>query len=154
MHDVGLGQDPEGLEEVEVVGDGLALLEATGHFDFLFESAPVAELVYEVVVVGSFEYFNEADDVGGVLNLGEGLNFVDGELLELGTHFEFLNFDDLDGHQLVGLLVEGPVHLPELSLPHHVVQHVVLDLFAHHVVNYRIYRIRNPTGPVIIMPRK
>ena len=131
MHDVGLRQNLEGLEQVQEVPQCLFLGESALRFDLLLQGASVAVLVYEVVVVGCLEYLDEADDVGGVLYLGEGLDLVDGELLQLGTHLELLNLDDLHGHRLPRLLVDCPVDLPELALPHDVLQHVVLDLLPH-----------------------
>jgi hypothetical protein len=59
------------------------------------------------------------------------LYLIDGELLKFWTHFELLHPDDLDRHDLVVLLVDGLVDLAEFSLPHHVVQHVVLDFLTH-----------------------
>ena len=131
VHDVGLGQDLEGLQQILEVTESLGLLELAMQFDFLFQGASVTELVDEVVVVGCLEDLDEANDMGGVLYLGESLYFVDGELLEFGTAPELLQFDYFDCDCLVGLLVDGPVDLTELALPDDVVQHVVLYLFAH-----------------------
>ncbi len=66
----------------------------------MLESAAVAILIDEVVVVGSLEDLDKADDVGGVFDLGECLYLIDGELFELGTQLELLHLDDLDGHHL------------------------------------------------------
>lgn len=69
--------------------------------------------------------------MGGILYLGESLDLVDGELLQFRTHFEFLDADDLDGHDLAGLFVYGFVDLAKLTLANDVIQHVVFYLFTH-----------------------
>lgn len=131
VHNVRSGQQLEGLEQVTEVSESLAFIEPALRLDLLLESASVAILVDEVVVVGSFQDLNEPHNVCRILNLGQSLNLIDSELLQLGTHLELLDLYDLDSHQLVGLLVEGLVDFSELSLSHHSVQDVVLDLLAH-----------------------
>ena len=69
--------------------------------------------------------------MGGVLYFAEGLDLVDGELLEFGADFEFLYFDDFDGNDLVGFLIDGPVYFPKLAFPDHIVEYVVLYFFSH-----------------------
>lgn len=58
--------------------------------------------------------------MGRVLDLRQCLDLVDREFLQFRTHFEFLNLDDLYGHDLVGLLVGRFVHLTELALAYDV----------------------------------
>lgn len=131
MHDVRFREYLEGLQQILEVLDGLGLFEATVQFDFLFEGASVAELIDEVVVVGSFKNFNEANHMRGVFYLRQSLNFVDGELLQLRAHLELFDFNDLDSHQLASLFVESFVNLPEFSLADHCLQNVVFYFFAH-----------------------
>ena len=107
-------------------------------FDLLLKGTSVAILIDEVVVVGCFQDLDEPDHVGCVFDLGEGLDFIYSELLELRAYFEFLDLDDLDGHCLVGLFVDGLVDLSELALADYVVEHVVLYLLAHLTV--RLYQ--------------
>ena len=69
--------------------------------------------------------------MGGVFDLGEGLDFVDGEFFQFWTGFKFLYFDDFDGYGLIGLFVGGPVDFAELAFSNDIVKDIVLDLFAH-----------------------
>lgn len=98
MHNVGFGENLERLKQILEIIDGFRLFKATVLFDLLLERTSVAKFVDEVVVVGSFKYFNEANNMRGVFDLGQGLNFVDGELLQFGAHLELFNFDDFDGY--------------------------------------------------------
>ncbi len=59
--------------------------------------------------------------MSGILNLREGLYLIDGEFLQFGTHFEFLDFDDLDSNNLICFLVDCFVNLTELTLSNDVV---------------------------------
>ena len=131
VHDVWFDENLERLQQVFKIVDSLLLFESTVEFDFLFESASVTVLIDEVVVVGCLEDFDEADDVGGVFDLREGLYLVDGELFKFRTGFKFLYFDDFDGHGLVVCLVGVSVDFAELSFAHDIVKNVVLNLFAH-----------------------
>lgn len=87
----------KGFEKIFEVFDGLTFRKTALRFDLLFESSSVAEFVDEVVIIGGFEDLDEAYDMSGVLDFGQGLNFVDGELFQFGAHFELLDFDDFDG---------------------------------------------------------
>jgi len=101
-------------------------------FNLLLKSASITKLVNKVIVVSSFEYFDEAYDMSCVLNFGKSLYLVDGELLKFGTGFEFFDLDDFDGNCLVSFFVDCSVNLSKLSLANDVVQNVVLDLFSHY----------------------
>jgi hypothetical protein len=80
VHNVGLDEDLEGLEEVIEVAESFGLIESSQGPDFLLKGASVAELIDEVVVVGCFEDLDEPDDMRGVFNFAESLDLVDGEL--------------------------------------------------------------------------
>lgn len=134
MHDVGLYQNLEGLEQILKIGSGLLLTKVSFPLDLLIECPAIAKLIDEVVIVGSLENLDESHHMGGILNLRQGLYLINGELLKLRAELELLHLDDLDRHGLPVLFVDCLVHLPELSLPDHVVQHVVFYLFAHHSV--------------------
>lgn len=131
MHNVGLNQYLKSLQQIFKVVDSFFFGKPTHGLNFLLESTSVAVLIDEVVVVGCFKYFYESDDVSGVFDFREGLDFVDGELFQFGTHFELLNTNDFDSDDLVGLVVDGFVDFAEFALADDGVQHVVFDLLAH-----------------------
>lgn len=133
MHDIGLDEYLKGFQEVLEIIESFFLREAAFALDFLLQCPAIAVFIDEVVVVSCFEYFDEANDVCCIFDLGKSLDFIDSELLQFGTHLELLNLDDLDGHSLRGLLVDRFVNFTELSLPYNVIKDVVLDLFAHAV---------------------
>ena len=81
MHDVGFDQYLESFEQIIEIIDSLSLLEPTMSPDFLLQSTTIAVLIDKVVVVGSLEYFDESDNMRGVLYFTQSLYFVDGELL-------------------------------------------------------------------------
>ena len=78
MHDVVLVEFLEGFEELLEVEEGFGFGEEFAFFEEGFDGAPIAVLVDEVEVVGSFEGFDELDDVV-VFEGGEDVDFVDGE---------------------------------------------------------------------------
>ena len=74
--------------------------------------------------------------MSGVLNFAESLYLVDGELLQFGTDFELLDFDDLDGNNLVGFLVDSPVDLSELPLPNDIIKDIILYFLPHCLLRF------------------
>lgn len=81
--------------------------------------------------------------MSSVLNLGEGLDLINGKFLEFRTHLKLLYFDDLDCYSLVCLLIDGAIDLTELSLPYDIVEYVVFNLFAHAIICLLIINISN-----------
>jgi hypothetical protein len=131
MHDVVLGEGLKGLEHVHEVQQCFGLSEMPVVLDEPFQCAPIAVLIDEVVVIDGLEDLHELDDMVVLLDFGEGLDFVDGALLEFGAHLELLDLDDFDGHKLVGAFVGGLVDFTVLALAHDLLQVVVLDLLNH-----------------------
>ena len=139
VHDIILHQHFKRFQKFLKVSKGLFLTQVPTIFDQIFEGASIAEFIHKVNIVGCFQYLNETHDMGGVLNLRESLNLVDGEFLQSGTHFIFLDFDDFDGHGLVGFLVCCLVHFSKLSFPDDLLQAVVFYFFPHSAVRFTIY---------------
>jgi hypothetical protein len=79
VHDVVADEHLEGLEEVLEVAECPFLDQVFGLFDEILEGATVTKFIDEVDIVDGLEYLNKLNDVGGVLYLGECLDFVDGE---------------------------------------------------------------------------
>lgn len=131
MHDVGLDQYLKSLHQILEIPNSLLLTEMPLPLDLLVQSTAIAKLIDEVVIVGSLENLDESDHMGSILDLGQGLDFIDGEFLEFRAELKLLHLDDLDGHGLPVLLVDRLVHLTELALSDHVVQYVIFYLFAH-----------------------
>jgi len=121
MHDVRLYEYLEGLEQIVEVAKSPCLFEPSLRLDFLLQGTSIAEFIDKVVVIGSFEDFDEPDNMRRVFYFAQSLNLVDGELFQFGTHFELLDFDDFDGHSLTCFLIDGLVYFAELSLADHVI---------------------------------
>lgn len=131
VHDIVFDEHFESREQLIKVPECLFFSELAFCLDFFLKSALITELIDEVVVVGSFEDLDEADDVGGVLDFRQGVDFVDGELLQLGTGLELLDLDHFYRHHLPCFLIERLVHFPELPRAHCSLQNVVLYFLAH-----------------------
>ena len=142
MHNVVFDEHFEGGEQFIKVGESFFFRELALRFYFLLESALIAKLIHKVIVVGSFENFNEADDVSGVFDFGERVDFVDGELFEFGTGSELLNLNHFDSNNLARLLVVGFVHFTEFPCSHCQLQNVVLYFLAHRPQSVNIINIR------------
>lgn len=142
MHNVVFDEHFEGGEQFIKVGEGFFFRKLALGFYFLLESALIAKLIHKVIVVGSFENFNEADDVSGVFDFGERVDFVDGELFEFGTGSELLNLNHFDCNDLARLLVVGFVHFTEFPRSHCHLQNVVLYFLAHRPQSVNIINIR------------
>lgn len=132
MHYVILNQHLEGFEEILEIGQSPVLGEIPVLLDEGLQCSPIAVLIYKIDIVGSFKNLDKLDNMSGVFDLGEGLDFVNGKLFQSWTDLVFLDFDDFDGDGLLRLLVNGLVDFPELALPDHCLQAVVFDLFSHH----------------------
>ena len=131
MHNVDFDEHFESGEEFIKVWQGFFFRELALGFNFLLESALIAKFIHKVIVVGSFENFNEADDVSGVFDFGKRVDFVDGELFEFGTGPELLNLNHFDCNNLACLLVVGFVDFTEFPRSHCRLQNVVLYFLAH-----------------------
>ena len=131
MHDVVFNEHFEGRKKFVEVKEGFLFCEFAFGLDFLLKSSLIAKFVDKVIIVSGFEDFDEADDVGGVLDFGEGVDFVDGEFLEFGAGSEFLDLDDFDGDDLAGLFVVGFVDFSEFSGSDSRFQDVVLYFLSH-----------------------
>ena len=128
----------ESFEKIFEIIQSFFFLEFSSKFNFLFKGTSIAVLIDEVVVVGSFEDFDEPDNMSGILNFTESLDLVDGELFEFRADFEFLYFDDFDGNDLIGFLIDGSVDLSKLTFSNNIVQDVVLYFFSH-LLSVKIY---------------
>lgn len=131
MHDVGLDQNLKSLQQILEIPNRLLLTEVPLSLDLLVQSAAIAKLIDEVVIVGSLENLDESNHMGSIFDLRQGLDLIDGEFFEFRAELKLLHLDDLDGHSLPVLLIDCLVHLSELTLSDHVVQHVIFYLFAH-----------------------
>jgi hypothetical protein len=100
-------------------------------FDHALNRSTIAVFIDKVIVVDSLQDLDELNYVVIVLDLGQCLDFVDGALLQLGTHLELLDFDDFNGDQLIVAFVSGLVHFSVLAFPYNLLQVVVLDLLYH-----------------------
>lgn len=118
MHDITLHQHPKRPQQLIKIPQRLLLRKLPLRLNPLLQRPLITKLIHKVVVVGRFKDLDETHDMGGVLNLGQGVDLVDGELLEFGTGAELLDLDDLDGDDLAGLLVVGFVDLAELTRTH------------------------------------
>ena len=97
----------------------------------LVKSAPVAEFVNEVEVVGCFEHVDILDDVGARLEGREDVDLVDCAFLELGDLAKLLGLHHLDGHFLLGDHVHRLVYLRIHTLAQLLLQLVVLYDLTH-----------------------
>ena len=110
MHDVVLVENLEGLEELPEDHEGLGLLQVVLPLEEVLESAAVAELIDNVVIVLGLDDFVVADDVLGDANGREGLDLVRDIGLQLVVLLEFLNGDHFDCEVARLGLVGGTVH--------------------------------------------
>ena len=131
MHNVGFSQNLKSLEEILEVTECLLLLELSIHFDLLLKSAPIAVLIDKVIIVGSLEYFDKPDNMSGVLYLAESLYLIDGELFKFGTNFKLFYFDDLDGNNLISLLINSPINFTKLPFPYNIIKNIILYFLSH-----------------------
>ena len=49
-------------------------------FDLLFQGTSITIFIDEIIVIGCFEDLDESDDMSGILDLWECLDFIDSEL--------------------------------------------------------------------------
>jgi hypothetical protein len=131
VHDVVFHEHFESRKKFVEVKEGFFLCKFAFGLDFLLKSSLIAEFVDKVIIVGGFEDFDEANYVSGILDFGEGVDFIDGEFLEFGAGSEFLDLDDFDGNYLAGLFVVGFVDFSEFSGSHCGFQDVVLYFLSH-----------------------
>ena len=131
MHDVLLGEHAKGSHQFLEVGQCLGLLETGVSFEFLFQSPSITKLVDKVVIVGSLEDFKEFDNMRSIFDLRKGLNFIDSELFQLGTHLEFVNPDDFNRDDSLSFVVDSSVNFAKLPFSNHALQTVVLDFLPH-----------------------
>jgi hypothetical protein len=131
VHDVGAGEDLEGLEhlseEIECLffGEGAFLLHEFIH------GATIAELVDEVEVVGGFEHVDVLHDVGTVLQVGEDVDLVNCAFLQLRNLPELLRLHHLYRHLLLRPQMHRLVYLCVHALSQLLLQLVVFDYFPH-----------------------
>ncbi len=142
VHNVVFDEHFESGEELIKVWQGFFFRELALGFYFLLESALIAKLIHKVIIVGSFENFNEADDVSGVFDFRESVDFVDGELFEFGRGPELLNLNNFDSNNLACLLVVGFVDFTEFPCSYCRLQNVVLYFLAHRPQSVNIINIR------------
>lgn len=131
MHDVGLDQNLKSFQQILEIPNRLLLTEMSLSLDFLVQSAAIAKLIDEVVIVGSLENLDKSDHMGSIFDLRQGLDLIDSKFFEFRAELKLLHLDDLDGYSLPVLLVDRLVDLSELTLSDHVVQHIIFYLFAH-----------------------
>ena len=74
--------------QLEEYLNGLILWETLLRFDQVSQSATIAVLVDQVVVIGSPQHFNELDDVG-VVYFGENVDLIVGEVTKFGSMLKF-----------------------------------------------------------------
>lgn len=131
VHDAVPVQQAEGIgdlrEELERGGEG----EGAALAEKLFESAAVAVLIDEVVVIGGFEHVDVADDVRVGVEGGEDVDLVEGAFLELGALLELGRVHHLYGHFLLRLHVDCAEDRGVGSSADLCLQVVVLDDLAH-----------------------
>lgn len=80
MHDIISDQHFECFEQILKVLQCLILCEMSLLTNKILKGASITVLINKIDIVGSFEDFDEFDNVSGVFYLGEGLDFVNGEL--------------------------------------------------------------------------
>jgi hypothetical protein len=85
MHNIVLDQHFKGLEKLRKILKCFFLCELSLGFDLFLQSSIVAVLINKIVIICSFEYFNESDNVSGILYFRERVNLIDGELLKFGA---------------------------------------------------------------------
>ena len=103
------------------------------------QSATVAVLIDEVVIIGSLEHIDVFDDKWTRLERGEDIDFVDSAFLEFGDLFELFCLNHLDGHFLLGDQVNRLVNLRIHALSQLLFQLVILDYLAHHLIITQLY---------------
>lgn len=126
MHDVILIELFEGFEQLPKDNERLILLERLLLLKQGLESAAVAVLINKVKVVGRFQSLDESDDVL-VLESGEDIDFVDGELFQFGVRLEGRLRNDLHCIVLLRFLVDGSKDLPVDSLPDGLLKQIILN---------------------------
>lgn len=127
---VGLGQRFESDEQLLQDFQGFELREKLLLVQQRLQRPAVGELIDQVHIVGCLEHLQELDDVR-VVDFGERLDLVHGELVQFGNFPVFFKFDYLDGHHGLIFRVFGAVHLPVGPAANHILQYVVFDNFAH-----------------------
>ena len=87
MHDVILVQLLESLQQLSEYYQRLGLWQLFLSVQHALQRAIVAVLVHKIEVVRSLQGFNKTHDVG-MLESGQNVDFVYGELLQLGVGLE------------------------------------------------------------------
>lgn len=131
MHNIMPIQHLKRLHQLPEIPHSPALLQPPLLLQHLLQRATITILIHEVEVVIGFEHFDVADDVGGGLDGGEDVDFVDGALLEFGVLFELLHWDDFDGEFFFGFYVDGFVDFAVDALANGLVEGVVVDYARH-----------------------
>ena len=85
--------------------------------------------------------------MGTSFKVAENVDLVIGALFKLGELFELLRFYHLDGHLLLRLYVDGPIHCRVHASTDLVLQRVVFDHLPHHPLMYSIFNISLQATP-------
>lgn len=130
MQDVFCVEFFKGAPELQENLEGFSFCKFSLGLDVLCKSAAVAELVDQIVVVGSSEHLNELDDVD-MVDFAEDGDLVIGELAQFGCMFEFLHVHDLHCKHSLCLAVLCLVDVAVLPLTYLFKQNVILNNLVH-----------------------
>ena len=120
----------EGRPELVKYLEGVILRQSFFDLDIVAQSAPIAVLVDQVVVVGGPQHLIEPDDVG-MADLGQNIDLVVGKFAELGGVLELLHAHHLDCEELASGAMFGSVNVAVLAFPDAFHQHIILYHFIH-----------------------
>ena len=135
MQDVFCVEFFKGAPELQENLEGFSFCKFSLGLDVLCKSAAVAELVDQIVVVGSSEHLNELDDVD-MVDFAEDGDLVIGELAQFGCMFEFLHVHDLHCKHSLCLAVLCLVDVAVLARPYLLLEDVIFDYFIHQTIYY------------------
>ena len=108
----------------------LFLSDVTLLFDFLLQRSTVAKLVDQVDVVVRPEKLDQFDDVR-VWNLLKNIDFIGGELVQLGHLVKLVDGDLLDGKNFLWNEVLALKHLTIAPFSQLISEQIVLHLLSH-----------------------
>ena len=116
VHNVFLCKNFEGVGKLSKIDQALLFSKRTVFFQNFFKCAPVAVFINEIEIVNCLEHIEISDDVGTVLQLCQGVDFIDGTFLKFGHLLKLIGLHHFDGHLLLGDHVDSFVDFGVNSL--------------------------------------
>ncbi len=131
MHNAVLVQNPKSPHYLGEIDECCFLRECSMFSEEDFKVAPIAILIDEVIIIGSFEHVYISDDMRGGFQIGEDIDLVESSLLKFGTLLKFVSVHHFYGNLLLRLHVEGLENGGVGSLPYFNLQVIVLNDLSH-----------------------